>query len=63
MKLPQMIVTIVAGIAFGYLASQYLNKNIMYAIGGGMLGIGVLTYIAPSKSQEKPISTSIREPV
>lgn len=63
MKLPQMIVTIFAGIAFGYLGSQYLNKNIMYAIGGGMFGLGAVSYVAPSKSQQKPIPTRTNEPV
>lgn len=62
MKIPQMIVTIVVAITFGYLGSQYLNKNIMYAIGGGMAGIGTVAYLA-SKSQEKPIPTRTNESV
>jgi hypothetical protein len=63
MKLPQMIVTVVAGIAFGYLGSQYLNKNIIYAIGGGMAGFGAVAYLASSKSQEKPIPTRTNQSV
>jgi hypothetical protein len=63
MKLPQMIVTIVAAITFGYVGSQYSNKNIMYAIGGGMLGLGAVAYLAPSKSQEQPISTRTNQPM
>ncbi|WP_414545871.1 hypothetical protein [Nostoc sp. CCY0012] len=51
MKLPQMIVTTVAAIAFGYLGSQYFNKNMMYVIGGGMVGLGGVTYLVPSKSK------------
>lgn len=27
----------------------------MYAIGGGMVGVGGVTYLAPSKSKKKPI--------
>jgi hypothetical protein len=39
MKLPQMIAATAAAFAFGYLGSQCLNKNIMYAIGGGCLDL------------------------
>jgi hypothetical protein len=61
MKLPQMIVTTIAAITFGYLGSQYFNKNIMYAIGGGMVAFGAVAYLAPSKSQERPASTRTNE--
>jgi hypothetical protein len=53
MKLPQMIVTTVTAITFGYLGSQYLNRNIMYIIGGGMAVIGAVAYITQPKSKEK----------
>ncbi|OUL18889.1 hypothetical protein BV378_34565 [Nostoc sp. RF31YmG] len=63
MKLPQMIVTTVAAIAFGYLGSQYFHKNVMYAIGGGMVALGAGAYLAPSKSEEKPIPTRTNQSV
>lgn len=53
MKLPQMIVTTVTAITFGYLGSQYLNRNIMYIIGGGMAVIGAVAYITQPKYKEK----------
>ncbi|MBD2531061.1 hypothetical protein H6G97_16320 [Nostoc flagelliforme FACHB-838] len=63
MKLPQMIVTTVAAIAFGYVGSQYLNKNIMYAIGGGMVGLSAMTYLVEPKAKEKPINTRSKSSV
>lgn len=53
MKLPQIIVTIFAAMTFGYLGSQYFSRNMMYIIGGGMAGLGVVGYVTPSKSKEK----------
>ena len=53
MKLPQIISTTVVAIAFGYVGSQYLSRNIMYIIGGAMAGLGAVAYVTPSKSQEK----------
>jgi hypothetical protein len=53
MKVPQMIVTTVTAITFGYLGSQYLNRNIMYIIGGGMAAIGAVAYVTQPKSKEK----------
>ncbi|MBW4563813.1 MAG: hypothetical protein KME32_22260 [Mojavia pulchra JT2-VF2] len=61
MKLPQLIVTTVAAIAFGYVGSQYFNKNIMYAMGAGMVGLGTAAYLTPSKSKEKPIHTQPKQ--
>lgn len=53
MKLPQIIVTIVTAITFGYIGSQYFSRNTMYIIGGAMAGIGAVAYFIPSKSKEK----------
>ncbi|MBD2534115.1 hypothetical protein H6G97_33100 [Nostoc flagelliforme FACHB-838] len=63
MKLPQMIVTTVAAITFGYIGSQYFTKNIMYIIGGGMAGIGAVTYFIPDKTKQKPTPAQSKEPV
>ena len=63
MKLPQMIVTIVATITFGYIGSQYFTKNTMYIIGGGIAGFGAVAYIIPDKTKQKLIPTQSKEPV
>ncbi|MFN6564250.1 MAG: hypothetical protein RMY28_031275 [Nostoc sp. ChiSLP01] len=63
MKLPQMIVTTVAAITFGYIGSQYFTKNIMYIIGGGMAGLGAVAYVIPLKTKQKPTPTQPKEPV
>jgi F0F1-type ATP synthase assembly protein I len=62
MKVPQMIVTIVLAITFGYIGSQYLTKNIMYIIGGGMIGVGAVGYIVPPQTKEKPTHTQPKKP-
>ena len=63
MKFPQMIVTTVAAITFGYIGSQYFTKNIMYIIGGGMAGIGAVAYVIPDKTKQKPTPTQSKQPV
>ncbi|MBW4452751.1 MAG: hypothetical protein KME55_08640 [Nostoc indistinguendum CM1-VF10] len=63
MKLPQMIVTTVAAITFGYVGSQYFTKNIMYIIGGGIAGLGAVAYVIPDKTKQKPTSAQPKEPV
>ncbi|MEH2418402.1 hypothetical protein [Nostoc sp.] len=62
MKLPQMIVTTVAAITFGYIGSQYFTKNIMYIIGGGMAGLGAVAYVIPPKTKQKPTTTQPKAP-
>ncbi|MBD2616369.1 MULTISPECIES: hypothetical protein [Nostoc] len=63
MKVPQMIVTTVLAITFGYIGSQYLTKNIMYFIGGGMIGVGAVGYVIPPRTKKKPTHTQPKEPV
>ena len=63
MKLPQMIVTTVAAITFGYIGSQYLTRNIMYIIGGGMVGVGAVAYIIPPRTKHPLTQTQPKEPV
>ncbi|MGF2035985.1 MAG: hypothetical protein RMZ43_011825 [Nostoc sp. CmiVER01] len=62
MKLPQMIVTTVAAITFGYIGSQYFTRNIMYIIGGGMVGVGAVAYVIPSRTKQQPTQTQPKEP-
>ncbi|HYX13006.1 MAG TPA: hypothetical protein VE944_01280 [Nostoc sp.] len=62
MKLPQMIVTTVAAITFGYIGSQYFTRNMMYIIGGGMIGVGAVAYVIPPKTKQKPTHTQPKEP-
>ncbi|BBD68714.1 hypothetical protein NIES4072_39630 [Nostoc commune NIES-4072] len=62
MKLPQMIVTTVAAITFGYIGSQYFTRNIMYMIGGGMVGVGAVAYVIPPRTKQKPTHTQPKEP-
>ncbi|MFN6485895.1 MULTISPECIES: hypothetical protein [unclassified Nostoc] len=62
MKLPQMIVTTVAAITFGYIGSQYFTRNIMYIIGGGMVGIGAVGYVIPPKTKQNLTPTQPKEP-
>lgn len=57
MKVPQMIVTTVLAITFGYIGSQYFTKNIMYIIGGGMIGVGAVGYVIVPRTKEKPTHT------
>ncbi|WP_414569376.1 hypothetical protein [Nostoc sp. CCY 9925] len=57
-----MIVTIVLAITFGYIGSQYLTKNIMYIIGGGMIGVGAVAYVTPLKTKQKPTHIQQKEP-
>ncbi|MDZ8084364.1 MAG: hypothetical protein RMY16_02035 [Nostoc sp. DedQUE12b] len=63
MKLPQMIVTTVAAITFGYIGSQYFTRNIMYIIGGGMVGLGAVAYVIPPKTKQKLTQEQLKEPV
>ncbi|MBE8990462.1 hypothetical protein [Nostoc sp. LEGE 12450] len=61
MKVPQMIVTTVLAITFGYVGSQYFTKNIMYIIGGGMIGVGAVGYVIVPRTKEKPTHTQSKK--
>ncbi|MDZ8222483.1 hypothetical protein [Nostoc sp. ChiVER01] len=57
-----MIVTTVAAITFGYIGSQYFTRNIMYIIGGGMIGVGAVAYVITPGTKQKPTHTQPKEP-